>query len=70
MAAICVEVRTNRIYFKMGTTHGPYLPSLIHIVVVVSYKTKMEKVNDRRRTQTAGKVHTGFQSSELIKGYD
>jgi hypothetical protein len=54
----------------MGTTHGPYLPSLIHIVVVVSYKTKMEKVNDRRRTPTAGKVHTGFQSGELIKGYD
>jgi hypothetical protein len=37
---------------------------------VVSYKTKMEKVNDRRRTPTAGKVHTGFQSGELIKGYD
>ena len=42
-AAIFDEVRTNRIYFKMGTTHGPFLPKLIHIVVVVSYKTKMEE---------------------------
>ena len=62
-------MRTNRIYFEMGTTHGPYLPSLIHIVAVVSSKTKMEKVNDKLGTPTAGKVHTGFQSGELIKGY-
>ena len=54
----------------MGTTHEQYLRSLIHIVAVVSYKTKMKKVNDKLGAPTAGKVHTGFQSGELIKGYD
>jgi hypothetical protein len=30
----------------------------------------MEKVNDKLGTPTAWKVHIGFQSGELIKGYD